>query len=512
MNRQVAGVLVALALLVGGYGVARYVASSSRTPGAAQQRAAAGARMRAKAKGKMKAAKAKRGKAKGKPGKGGAAVEAKALAPIVAGPARQPLTKGPPNVVLIIGCTMRADQVTPYGGHPRTTPFLASRAEEGVLFESGVSAAPWTKAASTAIVTGHHAAEVGMVEPSGLPSRRVLPDEVDTLAELFEKAGYQTFGVTANPNLNEVFGFGQGFEGYLEGTELWRLGGRSKVNGRQLLGRAMPMLAELRDPERPFYGQFLFTDAHGPSTVKPLEVAPYEDGGSRAVAEYRAMLHRLDMSVQVLEGSLAHQGITRENTIFVMVSDHGEGLGEPSYNDHGHGRFTYPATVRMPWIVWGQGVAEGHRVSGVASQIDVMPTLTALAGVQGYSGDGRSWAAAVRGETDHTDRQQAFVDTWFDDVRRSGVYTADRHCHDDWENVIDGEGNRRVPRACYTSDAELVPVEDARSEKLLADLSAFHVQMDTAFAKYPHTKDIEPNDDVKEELQSLGYVARDPEE
>jgi len=505
LKQRFAAVLVALALIGASFGVARWAASPKR----AQIHNRAGAR----GKAKLRRAKSKKSKSKRKRKSRGAKSKSKhklsaaeATAPIVAGPKLEAVVGDTPNVVLIIGCTVRADQVTPYGGHREVTPYLARQVEEGVIFEGGISSAPWTKAASAAILTGYEPASIGMVEPLDRPSRRVLPAEVDTLAELFSRAGYQTFGATANPNLNEVFGFGQGFDAYVEGTDLWRLGGRAKVHGRSLVNKAIPMLAGVRKPEQPTYLQFLFTDAHSPSTVQRVEIERVRDGSPPKVATYRAMLRRFDMAVALLERSLEHQGITRENTVFIVVSDHGEGLNHPSFNGLGHGNFTYPSAVRMPWLMWGQGVAEGHRVGGMASQIDILPTLTDLLGVEGYEGPGRSWAAAVRGETDRTDRELAFVDSWFQASRRSGVYAEDLHCHDDWKAVVDAQGERRVPRACYDQDDTPLTVSGERADALLAELDSFRLSMESAFDAYPYTSDAEAPDDVKAELEALGYV------
>ena len=57
-----------------------------------------------------------------------------------------------PNVVLVIGCTVRRDQTSLYADVAGTTPFLEALAAEGVTFEDVIAAAPWTKAASSAIL------------------------------------------------------------------------------------------------------------------------------------------------------------------------------------------------------------------------------------------------------------------------------------------------------------------------------------------------------------------------
>jgi arylsulfatase A-like enzyme len=419
-----------------------------------------------------------------------------------------------PHVVLVIGCTVRQDQLTPYGGAEGTTPYLASVAADGAMFEHAIAAAPWTKASASALLTGRHAAQVGMVEPSDRPSRRRLADQVTTLAELMKQAGYQTFGATANPNLNEVFGLAQGFDRYVEGSELWRVGNQGKVQGRKLLRLALPELARLHRPDRPLYAQFMFTDAHGPSTLTRSQIEPFGGlGVNLRLATYRAMLNRFDDAVQLLETRLVDVGISRKNTVFMLVNDHGEGLRHPPRHGLGHGNYTYASTARMPWLVWGRGIPAGRRIGGMASGIDVLPTVTGLAGVPGYEGPGSDWSAAVLGRVASTTATHAVIDTWFQASRRTGVYTADLNCHEDYQQppqigVPPGGSDpiRRVPRECYADDALERPLDAASSAALLGQLDATHAALNADYLAFPHTADAEPPDDLKAELEALGYA------
>ena len=92
---------------------------------------------------------------------------------------------GAPNVVLVIVCTVRKDQLQLHRPELDTTPWLAGAAERGAVFEDMITAAPWTRAANVALLTGRHAASVGMVEPGPAGNRRALADEVETMAEWF---------------------------------------------------------------------------------------------------------------------------------------------------------------------------------------------------------------------------------------------------------------------------------------------------------------------------------------
>ena len=58
-----------------------------------------------------------------------------------------------------------ADQLAPYGGRADVTPHLARLAAGGARFADAFTAAPWTKSAHTALLTGRYASSIGMVEP-----------------------------------------------------------------------------------------------------------------------------------------------------------------------------------------------------------------------------------------------------------------------------------------------------------------------------------------------------------
>ena len=174
---------------------------------------------------------------------------------------------GPPNLVLVIGCTLRRDQLSPYGGLPEVSPFLSAIAENGAMFADGVTNGAWTKVGSTAVLTGQHPIAVGMVEPGDQANKRILSPQATTLAELLHNGGYETLGLTANPNLNRLFGFDQGYDDYFEASEFREMR-TDKLPGREMVGQAMRMVEARKRPEAPLYLRMLLIDAHAPARVR----------------------------------------------------------------------------------------------------------------------------------------------------------------------------------------------------------------------------------------------------
>src|SRR5205807_7796065 len=72
----------------------------------------------------------------------------------------------------------------------------------------------------------------------------------------------------------------------------------------------------------------------------------------------------------------AHQLYDRST--IVLVSDHGEGLGD--HGEQEHGLFLYEEAVHVPLIVkQAAGVGAGRRVGDLVQHVDLVPTILNLA-------------------------------------------------------------------------------------------------------------------------------------
>ncbi|MDA8219360.1 MAG: sulfatase [Dehalococcoidales bacterium] len=93
-----------------------------------------------------------------------------------------------------------------------------------------------------------------------------------------------------------------------------------------------------------------------------------------------------------------------EDTLFLMVSDHGEPLGN---GEHGHGLmrkvrpWPYEELVHAPIIMRGPGLPAGKRVKGFTQSCDVAPTVTDWLGIGVHpEHTGKSLLPLARGEVD----------------------------------------------------------------------------------------------------------------
>jgi arylsulfatase A-like enzyme len=420
-----------------------------------------------------------------------------------------PAVEHRPNVVLVIGCSVRADQLTPTDPRLETTPFLKKLSDEGVRFTDTIAQAPWTKPAVTAIVTGLEPLATGIPDPGDGVNTRVLAADNVTLAERLHDVGYTTVGLTGNPNINTTFGFDQGFDVYVDTPNLWR-DIDAKVDGGQLVDDALDVVRRLRSEtgQKPLYLQILFVDAHFPATgITDAELERFP-GISKRMSQYRAMLRRLDGHVEALFSGLQEQGVERKDLVFVFVGDHGDGLYYPGpQHGIGHGNFLYDSTVGVPWIVWGLDLRPNTRVGGASAQVDLVPTLLDLLGIDGsgYRGPGLDLAPAIRAQNRAARRvdpgRRVFTDTWFRASNRAAIYTRTAMCQKNF-----GKPDDDFPDGCFDraqDPAMKVPGhDDALTEELVAwralRFSAFQERGDKAEA------DLAP--DLVRQLKALGYV------
>lgn len=122
--------------------------------------------------------------------------------------------KRSPNIILIVMDTVRADHLSCYGYHRKTTPNIDKIAKEGILFENAFSTAPWSPPSHASIFTGkypsHH---------KTLGRNVCLDNENTTIAEILRNNGYKTIGLTNCNLLWHGSGFSKGFQQFILPSE-----------------------------------------------------------------------------------------------------------------------------------------------------------------------------------------------------------------------------------------------------------------------------------------------------
>jgi choline-sulfatase len=273
------------------------------------------------------------------------------------------------NVVLITLDTVRADHLHCYGNTNIKTPVIDGLARNGVLFEEAVTQTPLTEPSHASILTGTNP-NVHRVRDNGFALK---PSSI-TLATILRRRDWNTAGFISTTALQREFGFNQGFNSYDD--QIWE----DKGANTNLPAASRPANITVdhairwlnTQPGKPFFVWLHLYDAHEPYSP-PLQFRnqypnnPYD----AEIAFEDQQLGRFLESVR--------QKSPFNKTVVVLLSDHGESLGD--HGEYSHGVFLYDSTVRIAWIMAGPGVPAGVRIRQQAREIDVLPTILDLLGI-----------------------------------------------------------------------------------------------------------------------------------
>jgi arylsulfatase A-like enzyme len=335
-----------------------------------------------------------------------------APSPPVSPPAAGAAAPGKPNVVLIVVDTLRADRLGCYGYAGARTPRIDALALEGIRYENGFAQASWTRPSFATIFSSLYPSSHGAAHKAD-----ILPDRVDTLAELLQRAGYHTVGFANNANISPAFNFQQGFDDYQylapdhffwagePAAQLALYSGLRLVRERflarsvhvrnyyqpaeEVTARVRRWLGSPAAARRPFFLFVHYMDPHDPYFVHPYNGEGYarvaNPNPPASVAEkysrlYDGEIAHLDEHLGALLNDLKTRGLY-EQSLIVFTADHGE-----EFQEHGgwwHGTTLYDEQIRIPLLVKPAGAPAGNArmVEELASSIDVAPTILAAAGV-----------------------------------------------------------------------------------------------------------------------------------
>ena len=270
----------------------------------------------------------------------------------------------PDDIILVTIDTLRADSVG-YAGNARVkTPFLDRIASDGIVFTNAHGHNVVTLASHTNILTGLYPYQHGVHENSGFK----LDPKHETVATMLRRAGFTTGAFVGAFPLDSRFGLKQGFDTYDDNYGK----GEATLDFVLQERRADAVLApavrwwSANDGKRRFMWIHLY-DPHAP--YQPPEPFASQYAAAPYLGEIAYVDDQLGKSLAPLLG---------KKTLLIMTADHGEALG-----DHGeltHGLFAYESTLKIPLLVWQQGLA--HKVeSEYVRHIDIVPTILEALGI-----------------------------------------------------------------------------------------------------------------------------------
>ena len=279
----------------------------------------------------------------------------------------------PRNVLLVSLDTLRADHLGCYRYAAAQTPRIDALAATGLRFEQATTVAPLTLPAHSSLMTGTFPGWHGVRDNGGF----YLDDDQLTFAEILRDKGFRTGGFVGAFVLDRRWGIAQGFDRYFDDFDLERypsVGGMDTIQrpGSEVVDRALEWLEA--EKSRPFFAWVHLYDAHTPYEAPE----PFRSRFPRTRAgAYDAEIASADTQVgRLLDALRADRRL--DETLVIIVADHGEMLGE--HGEVTHGFFIYEAATHIPLILNGPGVP-ATVVSDQVRIVDVLPTALSLLGI-----------------------------------------------------------------------------------------------------------------------------------
>ena len=298
----------------------------------------------------------------------------------------------PRHLILVTIDTLRADRLGIYGARDVETPNMDRIGREGAMAIRAMAHVPLTRPSHTSLLTGMLPTRHGIrdnISPASVP-------EVPTLATAAKSAGFRTAAFISSIVLAGGGGLDRGFDLYSdelvqsESSENVPFLNELQRPGDQTVAEAVRWL-ESNKESRLFAWIHLY-DPHDP--YEPPE--PYRT--RYADRPYDGEVAWSDELVGRLDEALERLGL-REDTLLVVTSDHGEGLGE--HRETLHGFFIYESTLAVPLLIRGPGVVPATRIENLVQLIDLFPTLVEMLALEppgNEEASGTSLASALRRE------------------------------------------------------------------------------------------------------------------
>ncbi len=275
-------------------------------------------------------------------------------------PTAPPVADRAPTVMLVVLDTVRADHASSCGYGRPTTPTLDRLVEEGAsLACDAVAPGSWTLPSHASYFTGEpveshgaHFVPLDAANLLGAMQVRPLRDDLETLAEHFVGAGYTSLALSGNPVLTRSTGLVRGFTWWRSARAFGRLYGDDYIDALdKMLDQQAPVdkplflflnIADAHQPWSPVPADVGWVPARGRKHPRMADVFQGRIPGAELADHFAGINDSYDHATWRASDTLARalavveeKGWADGGLRLVVVSDHGEFLGEHGLVDHG---------------------------------------------------------------------------------------------------------------------------------------------------------------------------------
>ncbi len=319
------------------------------------------------------------------------------------------------NTIVVMIDTLRADHVSPYGETRVQAPALERFAGAGVVFERYSAVEDWTKPSCATMLTGLYPATHKTQTDAAM-----LPSSVRMVSEELQARDVATGAFIANGYVSGRFGFERGWDEY---TNYIRE--NKPTEAEHVFADAYEWIEQKLQAEERFFAYVHTIDPHVPYDPPEEFLALYEseytgDISPRNTANLLEDIKRGRFTptaadkrhIRALyDGEISYhdrwfgdfmdkleRAGALEDTLVIVVSDHGEEFWERG--NCGHGHQIHQELIHVPFIMsWKGSLPEGARVSDNQDHCSLVPTVFDAMGLEAPSYlEGESVLAVARGE------------------------------------------------------------------------------------------------------------------
>jgi len=277
------------------------------------------------------------------------------------------------NVVIVILEGIQYKQAFLSEESGNLMPYLSKIARQGVEFKNARSSLSHTTKAIFALLTGRYpSATQDIVE--------TVPREENyaSLATVLnDKAGYRTaFFQSARGDFEGRPGlvYNLGFNNFVARDDFDDPNQFVGYLGCDEFAMLKPVLDWIQEDSTPFLATILCSITHDPYEVPRW----YDEPAKEKIDSYRQAISYTDQFIEALDIEIANLNL-REETIFCVIGDHGEGFGE--HGLHGHERIAFDEALHIPFCIRAPYLIDPLTVINIpVSSVDLTPTVLGILG------------------------------------------------------------------------------------------------------------------------------------
>jgi len=418
--------------------------------------------------------------------------------------------QGKLNLIMVVIDTCRSDALGCCGGSKNTTPNIDRLAQSSLVFPLVIAHIPVTLPSHCTIFTSLYPPSHGIRENGTF----VLSDSVSTLAEILKEDGYSTGAVVGSFVLDHRFGLNQGFDYYDDSfhkappypldeeepvPEHWQ-GHDVDTFERTADEITLQGLRWLeQNKKRPFFLWLHYYDPHIPYYPPP------DFRGSGARENYLGEVSFVDECLGYLFDYLRRSGL-EETTIMVITSDHGEGLDEHGYKNHGS--HLYDQELIIPLLVRDPaGQFPPRNYPFQVDSVDIMPTILEMLRIPRPAGlQGKNLLPFIRGVKDY-EESCSYAETLMPFLRwdKAELYSVRTP---DWKMICSLLPGKAPEYLLFNLSADPEELNNLASRR--ADIITILDEKLTEFRSLDSEQRFQhmfsPDKKSREKLKSLGYM------